>query len=88
MGSVAATILLCRALPHLCRAARRERPPVPLPRIVRVCLSYQNKLRRASSACGCPAAEMVERHKRARELVSDEVVDAFMAVRPMTDLYG
>ncbi|PRW61499.1 tryptophan--tRNA cytoplasmic [Chlorella sorokiniana] len=32
--------------------------------------------------------EMVERHKRARELVSDDVVDAFMTVRPMTDLYG
>ncbi len=31
---------------------------------------------------------MVERHKRARELVSDDVVDAFMTVRPMTDLYG
>lgn len=32
--------------------------------------------------------EMVERHKAARELVTDDVVDAFMAVRPMDDLWG
>lgn len=32
--------------------------------------------------------EMVERHKAARALVTDDIVDAFMSVRPMTDLYG
>jgi tryptophanyl-tRNA synthetase len=32
--------------------------------------------------------EIVERHKAARAGVSEEVVDAFMAVRPMPDLYG
>lgn len=42
----------------------------------------------AALLVGLVASEMVERHKRARELVSDDVVDAFMTVRPMTDLYG
>lgn len=42
----------------------------------------------AAPLVGFVASEMVERHKRARELVSDDVVDAFMTVRPMTDLYG
>ena len=32
--------------------------------------------------------EIVERHKAARAGVSEAVVDAFMAVRPMPDLYG
>ena len=32
--------------------------------------------------------ELVERHKAARAAVSEDVVDAFMAVRPMTDLFG
>jgi tryptophanyl-tRNA synthetase len=32
--------------------------------------------------------EIVERHKAARAAVSDDVVDAFMTVRPMTDLWG
>ena len=32
--------------------------------------------------------EMVERHKAARAAVTDEIVDAFMAVRPMPNLWG
>lgn len=32
--------------------------------------------------------EMVERHQKARAAVTEEVVDAFMAVRPMPHLYG
>lgn len=32
--------------------------------------------------------EMVERHKAARALVSEETVDAFMTPRPMSDLWG
>jgi tryptophanyl-tRNA synthetase len=31
---------------------------------------------------------MVERHQRARAQVTDEIVDAFMAVRPMANLFG
>lgn len=30
-----------------------------------------------------PCVEMVERHKKARAAVTDDIVDAFMAVRPM-----
>ncbi|GJP74152.1 hypothetical protein CLOP_g4782, partial [Closterium sp. NIES-67] len=30
---------------------------------------------------------MVERHQKARELVTDEMVDAFMAVRPMPHMF-
>ncbi len=32
--------------------------------------------------------EMVARHQAARAAVTEEQVDAFMAVRPMTDLFG
>lgn len=33
-------------------------------------------------------SEIVERHKKARAAVTDEIVDAFMAVRPMPNLWG
>ncbi|GLJ15228.1 hypothetical protein SUGI_0248900 [Cryptomeria japonica] len=32
--------------------------------------------------------EMVERHRKARAAVTDEMVDAFMAVRPLPDMFG
>jgi hypothetical protein len=32
--------------------------------------------------------ELVARHQQARALVTEEIVDAFMAVRPMGDLFG
>jgi len=32
--------------------------------------------------------ELVARHQAARAAVTEEQVDAFMAVRPMTDLFG
>ncbi len=32
--------------------------------------------------------DMVERHKAARAAVTDEIVDAFMAMRPMPNLWG
>ncbi|KAI4987606.1 tryptophan--tRNA ligase, cytoplasmic [Hordeum vulgare subsp. vulgare] len=33
-------------------------------------------------------SEMVERHKRARARVTEEMVDAFMAVRPLPNMFG
>ncbi|CAL9774757.1 unnamed protein product [Musa acuminata subsp. burmannicoides] len=33
-------------------------------------------------------SELVERHRKARALVTDEVVDAFMAVRPLPQMFG
>lgn len=33
-------------------------------------------------------SEMVERHKRARALVTEEMVDAFMAKRPLPNMFG
>ncbi|THU59594.1 hypothetical protein C4D60_Mb07t03740 [Musa balbisiana] len=33
-------------------------------------------------------SELVERHRKARSLVTDEVVDAFMAVRPLPQMFG
>ncbi|KAJ4721476.1 Tryptophan--tRNA ligase, cytoplasmic [Melia azedarach] len=32
--------------------------------------------------------EMVERHQRARAAVTDEMVDAFVAVRPLPDMFN
>lgn len=32
--------------------------------------------------------DLVGRHQEARARVTEEQVDAFMAVRPMTDLFG
>lgn len=32
--------------------------------------------------------DMVERHRKARAAVTDEMVDAFMAVRPLPDMFG
>ncbi|MED6107014.1 hypothetical protein PIB30_010155 [Stylosanthes scabra] len=32
--------------------------------------------------------ELVERHRRARAAVTDEMVDAFMAVRPLPHMFG
>jgi len=33
-------------------------------------------------------SELVARHQRARALVTDEMVDAFMAVRPLPRMFG
>jgi len=33
-------------------------------------------------------SEMVERHKRARALVTEQMVDAFMARRPLPNMFG
>jgi hypothetical protein len=33
-------------------------------------------------------AELIERHQRARAAVSDEIVDAFMSPRAMSNLFG
>lgn len=79
----------CRQ-PAAAHADQPPAPPCPIPpwQIGREYASGRMLTGEIKGELIAVLVEMVERHNAARALVTDDVVDAFMAVRPMDDLWG